>query len=381
MRGLVALKRGFCQIARGAGATKAADALRRLIGSLQGESHRPAREISPPASPPARWLGGKRVKCKVDLAAQLEASFGRHRSGLRYGLAHLQALQNPRGVELDAFVERTFVWSSAGVHPHRRPWLGFIHVPPAPPDWFLPEQTNDAIFATPAWQESEPLCRGLFTFSRYHRDHLRGRLPFSVESLFLPTEPNVRRWSWNEFIANPAKKVVQVGWWLRRLHAIYQLPASRLAKAFLDVGHWVLPGLLKQEREILIREGSFSDSMYETVEMISFLADEGYDDLLCRNVVFIYLYDASANNTVVECIARQTPILVNPLPAVREYLGDDYPLYFDTLEEAAAKASDFDLLRQAHDHLGSETLQARLRGKRFLKSFFESAIYRGLRAE
>ena len=41
-----------------------------------------------------------------------------------------------------------------------------------------------------------------------------------------------------------------------------------------------------------------------------------YDCLLSENVVTIELFDASANNVIVECIARNTPIVVNRHPAV-----------------------------------------------------------------
>lgn len=40
------------------------------------------------------------------------------------------------------------------------------------------------------------------------------------------------------------------------------------------------------------------------------------------------LIDASAVNTVIECIIRNTPLIVNRRPAIVEILGDDYPLYY-----------------------------------------------------
>jgi hypothetical protein len=58
-----------------------------------------------------------------------------------------------------------------------------------------------------------------------------------------------------------------------------------------------------------------------------------YDELLSQNIVFVDLFDASANNTVLECIVRRTPIIVNRLEGVVEYLGEDYPLYFSELSE------------------------------------------------
>ena len=64
------------------------------------------------------------------------------------------------------------------------------------------------------------------------------------------------------------------------------------------------------------------------------ISNADYDRLLSENIVFVELHDANANNAIIECIARATPLLINPLPAVVEYLGRDYPLYYSSLEEA-----------------------------------------------
>ena len=58
----------------------------------------------------------------------------------------------------------------------------------------------------------------------------------------------------------------------------------------------------------------------------------------------VNFYDAAANNTILECIVRNTPIIVNKIEGVVDYLGQDYPLYFesedkieDLLEESKIK--------------------------------------------
>lgn len=66
-----------------------------------------------------------------------------------------------------------------------------------------------------------------------------------------------------------------------------------------------------------------------SVDFIEFLNNEEYDTLLTENIVFINLVDASAVNTLIECILRNTPIIVNKHPAVVELLGEKYPLYFE----------------------------------------------------
>jgi hypothetical protein len=77
-----------------------------------------------------------------------------------------------------------------------------------------------------------------------------------------------------------------------------------------------------------------------------------YDCLLAENVVAIELFDASANNVVVECIARNTPIIVNRHPAVVEYLTADYPLYFTDLSEIPELLA-IDRVVAAHEYLAA----------------------------
>jgi hypothetical protein len=68
--------------------------------------------------------------------------------------------------------------------------------------------------------------------------------------------------------------------------------------------------------------------MCNSVDFIDKLSNDNYDQLLTENIVFINLVDSSAVNTVIECIVRNTPIIVNDHPAVVELLGRNYPLYF-----------------------------------------------------
>ena len=75
-----------------------------------------------------------------------------------------------------------------------------------------------------------------------------------------------------------------------------------------------------------------------------------YDDLLTKNIVFIELFDASANNTIVECIIRNTPIMVNKIPGVVDYLGENYPLYYHHLNEIPALLTEKNIL-SAHQYL------------------------------
>jgi hypothetical protein len=74
---------------------------------------------------------------------------------------------------------------------------------------------------------------------------------------------------------------------------------------------------------------------------------------LSQNIVFIKLIDSSAVNTLIESMIRNTPILINPIEAVVEYLGKHYPLYYNSIEEAGIKANNMDLIKKAYNYLNS----------------------------
>jgi hypothetical protein len=71
-----------------------------------------------------------------------------------------------------------------------------------------------------------------------------------------------------------------------------------------------------------------TENKINNMTYIQHLPNDEYDKLLTENVIYINLVDASAINTLLECIVRNTPIIVNKHPAVVELLGENYPLYY-----------------------------------------------------
>ena len=120
---------------------------------------------------------------------------------------------------------------------------------------------------------------------------------------------------------------------------------------------------------------SYSERRYHglrkatSAEVIPFLDNEAYDNLLASSVVFIDFYDTSANNAIIECIARRTPALVPRHPAIQEYLGDEYPLYFNDLEDVPILLSDVARVRDAQLYLGQQSVQRLISIDTFITSF------------
>lgn len=115
----------------------------------------------------------------------------------------------------------------------------------------------------------------------------------------------------------------------------------------------------------------------ESVRVLEYIENEDYDDLLSKNIVFLNMIDISASNTVIECIVRNTPLIVNHHPALVEVLGPNYPGFYRNLHEAASFAMDINKLTQITEYM------CRLDKKKFtLDSFlteFQSKLLLSLR--
>tara|TARA_Y100001973_G_C5208714_1_gene343660 strand:- start:8828 stop:11410 length:2583 start_codon:yes stop_codon:yes gene_type:complete len=312
--------------------------------------------------------------------------FWHHRSGWNYAIQSLSSLHNQDGVLFDGFLEKNFGWwyednLANNRLPYTAPWVGFFHNPPNIPPWFFYENSIQEIISKPAVKESFENCLGIFALSEYHAEWLRDVLGKPVSVLFHPSEIPKNIFSFDEFINNDDKKIVNIGYWLRKLNSIYQLPikkSDKLTKARLIPYNKKSP---KSKIEQLIaiekqEQGIEIDPEYEqNTVSLERLPDEEYDNLLTNNIAFLDLYDSSANNAIIECLARATPILVNPLPAVVEYLGKDYPFYFNDLNEAAEKAKDFNLIKDTHEFMLNCENRKKLSGGFFKKELEKSEVY------
>jgi hypothetical protein len=85
--------------------------------------------------------------------------------------------------------------------------------------------------------------------------------------------------------------------------------------------------------------------VHPDVKVITYLENEAYDELFSNNIVFIHLIDASAVNTILECIVRNTPIFVNRLPATEEALGVNYPLFYSDISAVGSMLTSDTLLK------------------------------------
>ncbi|WP_442509418.1 glycosyltransferase [Novipirellula sp. SH528] len=260
------------------------------------------------------------------------------------------------------------------IGPFRKSWIGVAHQTfQAPPHMAAVHGgRSDLEFLLnyhPNLSLSLPNCRGIFTLSEHVAFQLRDRLTVPIEVLRLPTELAVPQFSYQAYEANRRKTLVQLGCWLRRFYPIYDMPVRGFRRMWLTGGDF-------DHRHAVGCEGG-RKRRWVHVKCPPRLSNEAFDDLLSKNIMLVGLWEANANNSIVECIARGTPVLTNPLPAVREYLGDDYPFYFEDLREAAVKLRNNELIQETAAYL--QRRKAHLWStETFIQRLIQSDIYTSL---
>ena len=291
---------------------------------------------------------------------------GEHRSGWPLVMHHLS--KNAGGeILLDDFVEQSFVYPLGRLPAHKKPWVGFIHHPAETVHWqeYL---ALEYLFAQEGWQKSVPYLIGMICLSESLAQRMRREYPgIPVKVIKHPTQMKVPQW-------RGGNRLLQAGACGRNIRLIYQFPACEGWNKVRLLAN--SPWMTTQDQKC-----AFYTTRVEldsTVQRIRRVDDKTYDELLASSVVICELIVASANNVIIECIARATPIIVNRHTAAIEYLGEDYPLYFDDPEEIPGMLSS-EKLFAANAHLKALQKEPWLQVDKFVEdvsSFIASIRHR-----
>ena len=294
-----------------------------------------------------------------------------HRGGWSFAFQQLRSLHASDGTLCISAVEE---WVCEG-KAITEPWIGFVHQVAQNNCPFYPDLQR--LLENEIFIRSLDNCLGLFVLSRVVKDYLLHNLTkqIPVVRILYPATPFPENLSfnWEKFRTLKEKRVVFIGEFLRNFQVFYDLPVPANYKKYLlkspDVNFNRLFNCKKEKIEL-------KDN--DSVIVKERVPDSEYDELLSCSIVFLNLYDAPANTTVVECISRNTPIIVNRLPGLEEYLGRSYPLFYDTPEEGAELITKNEMIQKAVKYLESHSLKSHLTPEAFLKNFAGSSVYRML---
>ena len=214
------------------------------------------------------------------------------------------------------------------------PWMGVIHQPPL---LEVPQSVVQACFGDPlefydgySQLPSAPNAishmKAFITLSEHAKQFFAAKFPDATAyTLRYPHEAVVQHRD------DKPKYILHNGTFLKNMAIL-----NHFEKPFAD-----------QTKLLILTENIYSPKRYQfyrsffaetrpwfdDVEIVNRQSAKDYDDILQDSIVVMEYFDCSASTTVVECMACNVPIVVNRHPAVVEYLGVDYPLFYDSYEE------------------------------------------------
>jgi len=270
---------------------------------------------------------------------------GYHRTGWPWVLRHLETIHSNNGILFDDFFEQNFCYKNKPTV-YKKPWVAIFHNPKEIPSFGNYRENLSAVFEMPEFKQSAKNLKLAIALSDDLAEWLTKQLDCKVISLKHPINTkHSEYWDYDEWVEN--KKLCQIGFYLRNTRLVEQVPEME----GVEINRlWSNMEWLKNYDTKVMKhwENHFTDSLvdyqdsyftcrynHRSAEDVSaeFALPSAYDEILRTNVVIADYFACSASNVILECIAKNTPIMVNRLPAIEQYLGKDYPLFFTHPEE------------------------------------------------
>lgn len=296
-----------------------------------------------------------RKTTKPKLVSEKNIFCKHHRSGWNDVLCRIDKEEN--GILLDDMVECSFLASieentRKRIIPYKTPWVGIIHHPPSSPSWFYElnyKITLEDLFKEKQFIESLKNCKGIITLS----EHLKKCLEKTEQLKHIPMKAlklcksNKTFPKWDAELAKKNKEISFLGYWYRKFYHFVKLNT--------DYKKTILSGDVDAAKWYMSLESRFDKTfdMIET-ENINFserLTNEDYDCKLTSSVCMLDFFDSAANTSLIDCIERNTPVIIPKIPPVIEYLGEEYPLYFDEVKDIENILSSFSRIEEASKYI------------------------------
>jgi hypothetical protein len=282
-------------------------------------------------------------------------TYGFHRHGWAWVVDHIAANlhSDSASVSLFSFCEQKFLYGSRlgerlnDYEAPSKPWIGIFHLPPCVPQWYSSTHQLSRFLTEDIPRESLANCVATISLSDYLANYMGKVVCPNIPSYSLlhPTPFDVSSFDrdqfFNDWRQSGKLRICQLGFWLRKHHFIHRLISEGLNDVMpFQVGINSVNQKNTFRRDLKINNVSVQDKVFLT----SKLSSSDYDRLLSSSLVLLPLYDTSANNSLIECISRGTPILIEKHPATVQYLGADYPLFFNSYQQCLDILTSEDLV-------------------------------------
>lgn len=251
----------------------------------------------------------------------------------------------------DEWIEKLLIWGNKiknneflkEIQDNHYKLITFIHNPPYEKYYSLSplekeELTNNVLFNEDLLNKNIFQCIEkqdvslednliyIYTLSISHKEWIYNHYPNYRKKIISVHHPinindNDVVFNFNTFKMN--KKIFHIGWWLRNF------------KTFIDFS---FPS--DYSKNILVKKDFENQWLninvnfdLKNIQIIYEINNNEYEKVFQNCCIFLDLEDAVANNVILECIKFCTPILVKKNESSMEYLGINYPFYFNSLDD------------------------------------------------
>jgi len=215
----------------------------------------------------------------------------------------------------DAWVDSFFDTRGQSILLKNNKWVGVLHGIASN----VRKNYLDNFFASDIYSQSKDNCLLLLTTSSHTRDYCLEKVDKPVKTLLFPKPDTGHRFNLDAYLNYPQLR--HSGFFGRNIKKFISFSSS-------------------------IQKIIYSDNLYRTKQYLNHLSDNQsiifhskwlkpheYIDKFTSSIGYSFYDDCSASTSILEHIVTHTPVLVNKIPPIVEYLGEDYPMYLNDLPD------------------------------------------------
>lgn len=229
--------------------------------------------------------------------------------------------------------ESFFLWNTIYEKVNIGKWVGIIHFCPNIPN-FLNGENLDSLLNNDKFLKCIPTCICIIVLSDYLKKYIQNKFPeLKIQVLKHPIEDIETKFDVENFHKNPNKYLIHLGYQSRIISSIFRVKTS-FNKIILTGRKYNSEIILSRiQKELNYLDIKNIDVKISDIKLKYFDNNEDYDEFLTQNICIIPLWDASANNSILEIISMNIPTFVTKLEPTIFYLGEKYPMFFNDINE------------------------------------------------
>lgn len=213
-------------------------------------------------------------------------------------------------------------------------WIGITHFPPSS----ARAQNLDRLLESDMFRTTQKNCKLLLATSDHSTKYIRSKTKVPTQTLLHPKPDTGDYFDLDFYLAQPTLR--HSGFFARNIEKFIYFNSNIRKVIYCDRPNRskIYLNSLKNNQSIIFQDG--------------YLQPEDYINIFTRSIGFSFYDDCSASTAILEHIMTHTPVLVNRIPPIEEYLGKDYPMYLDDLPKNADKLlMDRIFLQEVSDYL------------------------------